>query len=118
MTKDEIEIIKSVYDRFLLCDGDDYWSSLDEMMEYFEFLDDNEIINEASMRILLHRRDGIKCANDHNIEDCFAPTILDAVEAIVQLYDESKTLDNKNRYVLSYYMTLCELKLILYLNES
>ena len=118
MSEDQVQIVKSVYNRFLSCEEGSVWSNLDEMMEYFEFLTDGEMITEATLRMQMHIQMGIKCSNDHPIQDCFAPIILEAVEAIVELYSKTKSLHLKNRYVLAYYLTLSELRLILALNES
>ena len=117
MSQDQKEIVRSVYNRFLSFE-DEVWSDLDELMTYYEFLSDEEIVIESALRMQLHMYKGIKCSDNHDIKDCFAPVILEAVEAIIELYDDANSLHEKNRYVLTYYMVLCELRLILTTNES
>lgn len=117
MSKEEYRIVQAVYGRFISCEEDGVWTGLDDLMEYFEYLTDNEIIVESQFKMKINTQKGIKCTQNHPPSDCFAPTILEAVEAIISLFDKTQSLHPKNRYILCYYMTLCELKLLV-INES
>jgi hypothetical protein len=112
----EKDVLKIVYDRFLSFE-EESWSHFDELMEYFEFLKNEEVIVEAALKMQIHEHRGIKCCQDHGTENCFAPTILSAVSTIVELYSQNGFLSSENRYILVYYMVLCELKIILSANE-
>lgn len=116
MTLSQEKAIKTVYDRFISCEDESYWTNLDDLMEYCEYLTDYEVVTESEFKMRQHLEKGIKCNQDHPVEYCFAPNILDAVEAIVSIFEDTKILDSKYRYVLSYYLTLCQLNLLI--NES
>lgn len=114
MSKDEKEIVSIVYRRFIDNESDELWTDLDENLIFFEYLSDKDAINEAKVKILKHKGKGIfRCQSSHEHKYCFAPVILEAVEAIVKLYDEfNGPLHPINRYVLMYYLSMSEMGLI------
>ena len=113
MSRDEYNLVKTVYNRFMSCEEEGTWGSLDDMMEHMEYLTDREVVIEAEFKMEIHIEKGIKCNQNHAVTDCFSPTILEAVKSIVALFNETNSLHPKNRYILSYYMALCEMNLLL-----
>ena len=125
MSKEETEIVKIVYTRFLECESDSRssedsvatWGGVDDNLEFVSFLSDGELISESSTKFDGHCNGILRCASNHAQENCFAPRIFDAVEAILNLYEKTGLLHKNNRYVLEYYLTMSEMGLI-YINET
>lgn len=111
MSKDQADIIKMVYARFMENEIED-WSRIDEILEMLESLSKKELVQETEVLYFAHIKNGLRCTHDHEIQYCFAPYILEAVEIILELYAKTKTLHIKNAYILQYYLAMCELRLI------
>jgi hypothetical protein len=116
MTEEEAKIVKIVYGRFIE-NEDSTWTGIDDNLELFEYLNNEEIISETRIRIDDHSRGVIRCKSSHDESLCFAPKVLEAAQNIVKLYDETGRLHPKNKYVLTYYNVMSVMKLI-YLNEA
>lgn len=112
MSKEEADIVKMVYTRFLESEEETTWSEIDENLEFFGYLSDQEIIKEAKIKAEEHSDGIFRCQNDHDHKFCFAPRILEAVNYILNLYDETGFLHEKNRYVLLYYLVMSTLRMI------
>ena len=110
MSKDQAEVVKIVYNRFM-DNEESTWTDLDNNLEMFDWLSDKEIIKETKIKLSSHVK-GIKCNQNHPIDECFAPYIMDAADAISRLYDKTKELHIKNKYILTYYLVMSELGLI------
>jgi hypothetical protein len=110
MSKDEAEVVKIVYNRFI-GNEEETWTDLDSNLEMFDWLNDKEIIKETKVKLILHAK-GIRCDQEHKLSECFAPYVMEAAEAITKLYDNTKELHVKNKYILTYYLVLSELGLI------
>jgi len=110
MDEEEIEIVKLVYNRFM-DNEDNQWTDIDNNLEFFSYLTDKELVKESKIKTYEHER-GIRCSQEHGQVNCFAPYILEAVEIILKLYDETKELHPKNAYILSYYLVMGEMGLI------
>jgi hypothetical protein len=107
-----VQVIKVVYDRFIESESND-WGDLDCNLEFFDWLTDKELINETKVKRIKHSEGKIfRCTSAHNQEDCFAPYILEAVICIVNLWDKTRILNKKNRYILLYYVSMSEMGLI------
>lgn len=111
MTREQKDIVLTTYLRFIESE-EETWTSLDTNLEMFEMLTDTEVVIEASVKMLGQETGTIRCYQNHKQEYCFAPTIQEAVHAIIELWDETKELHYKNRYILLYYIAMSELKLI------
>ncbi len=85
------------------------WAALDDHLEVLEWLDDDQLYREAEVLYSVHKNKKMGCPYKHTEGTiCFAINILEAVEAITELYQETGSLHPRNRYVLSYYIALCE----------
>ncbi len=112
MSKDQSEVVKTVYLRLIDNESDD-WTDLDSNLEIFGWLSDEELLAEVKVKQDRHSKGVLRCPINHDgLVPCFAPTILEAVEAIVSLYDSKGALHEKNRYVLTYYLVMSEMGLI------
>ena len=111
MTREESEIVKIVYNRFIESESGD-WTDIDENLEFFSYLTEEDLIREAGVRKIRHSKGTMKCSQNHKSVECFAPLILEAVEAILNLYEKTGTLHPKNAYVLNYYLVFSEIGLI------
>lgn len=112
MARDQAQIIKVVYERFI--DGESLeWADIDCNLEFFDWLHDKELISEVKVKQIKHSKGKIfRCTSSHNQEDCFAPFILDAVTFIIDLWDNTRILEEKHRYILLYYVSMSEMGLI------
>jgi len=88
------------------------WGDLDDTLEFFGWLSDRELIKEAQIRFSFHQHGVFRCTQNHDQQYCVAPLILDSVEAIVSLYKKTGELHEKNRYILTYYLSMSELNFI------
>ncbi len=111
MTKDQIEVVKIVYNR-LIDSEERAWNDIDDTLEFFSWLSDVELIAQVQTKMASHSKKALRCTQNHDQQYCMAPYFLEASEAIVDLYEESGVLHEKNRYILTYYMTMSELGLI------
>jgi hypothetical protein len=115
MTPEESAVVKTVYARFIDSEGgelDHSWTGLDDSLELFGWLSDIEIVREAGLKVEVHSYGEFSCSNDHEKEFCFAPFILESVEAILNLYEKTGELHENNRYILQYYCALSEMNMI------
>lgn len=117
MTPDQVEIVKLVYARFMESE-EEIWTELDENLEFFSYLTPEELISEAKIKYQIHSRDGIRCAQEHDVEFCFGPKVLEAVAAIISLYDDTKDLHVRNEYIISYYLVMVELRMLFAINGA
>ena len=114
MGKEEKDIVTVVYRRFLESESDDAWTDLDEKLVVLDWLNDQELVSEAIVKYLSHSKEGtvFRCMQDHKQADCFSPFVLEAVESILVLWNDTKDLHSKNRYVLEFYLAMSDLGLI------
>mgnify|MGYP001546451739 CR=1 FL=1 len=111
MTKEERDVVKTVYTRFLESE-EERWTEIDDNLEFVDYLSDAELIKECLVKYTRHFGGVFRCIQDHSQENCFAPYILEAVEAILKLFEETEDLHENNRYILTYYLVMSELKMI------
>ena len=112
MRQEELALIKVVYERFLDSESTD-WSDLDYNLEFFGWLNDKELVNETKIKRTKHLKGKVfMCATVHDQQDCFAPYILEAVGYILNEWDKTRTLSEKNRYILLYYTAMSEMGVI------
>lgn len=112
MTNIEKQIVTSIYRHFLESELEG-WTEIDDMLELMEMLNDQEVVDESVINNNHFMQHGVQCGEGHNSPDeCFAGVILEAVNAILRVYLETRVLHEKNRYILLYFLTLSEMKLI------
>lgn len=111
MTPEQTKIVKLVYNRFIGSESNK-WNEIDDNLEFVSYLNDKELIEEVRVKLEKHSWGTFRCNEEHAIEICFAPIILESVLAIDDLYKATGELHEKNRYILTYFMTMCELGLI------
>jgi hypothetical protein len=119
MSIEQAAAVKTVYMRFMENEAvaekseKTNWTDVDDNLEIIGFMLDEELIREIEIKYLDHSKSGVfRCYQDHKQELCIAPHILEAVGGILELYEETGELHAKNRYILSYYLALSELRLI------
>lgn len=85
------------------------WTDIDDYLEVNEWLDDDQLYRECEVIYSFHRNTkvGGPYKNSPNL-DAFVKRILEAVDSILLLYQENNDLHIKNRYILSYYLALCQ----------
>ncbi len=111
MTKEESDAVKIVYNR-LMDSEEENWSPIDDNLELCSYLSDSELVTESSIKYVVHSQGVFRCSQEHDLQFCMAPRILDAVEAILALYWQTKELHPKNKYILEYYLTMSEMGMI------
>jgi hypothetical protein len=113
MTPDEVRNVGNVYRRLLEGDSARYgWGSIDDCMERLGYLDDSQLTKEAEVAFCHHAGKNPRCPKQHDVNECFVPLLVEAVNSILELYRETPSLHEKNRYILEYYLTLDHEKMI------
>ena len=112
MSKEQSEIVKLVYNRFIESEDEIAWTDLDSNLELMGYLTDRELMKETQIKIFEHSKGIFRCGQSHSQENCMAPLILESAIAISDLYEKTKQLHGKNRYVLEYYLAMSEMNLI------
>lgn len=116
LTKEQASNIAYLVQKFMESESKG-WCDIDNYMELLGFLDDDQLYREAEVLYSYHRNQKMGCPYPHSEgSTCFVPGILEAVEAITELYQEVGNLLPKHRYVLEYYLGLCEDGQIVLLN--
>lgn len=114
MTPDQQKTVLQVYRRFVESDlSDTEWTDVDEAMSMLEWIDDSQLVKEASVKIMEHMAGTPKCNQYHGDLPCFVPTIIEASTYIVDLYNSTENLHPKNRFILQYYLALSQVGFIL-----
>lgn len=107
MTPDQVQTVTKVYRKFSENDlKDESWTPIDECMSYLDWLTSDELVQECEIRLLVQKSGNPKCAIEHPGKECFVPIVIEAVTAILDLYNETHSLHTKNRFILQYYLTL------------
>ncbi len=108
MEKETTSVINRVYDRFAEADKQQTkWTNLDTNMENLSYLDDYQLVIEAGTSVeKLCKLGEPRCKYDHKGGACFVPTIIEAVNAIIDTYEGDPYIDDKRRYVLQYFVSL------------
>lgn len=115
MTKDQQDTVTKVYRRFYESDlADAEWTDIDEQMTMLEWLDDNQLATESRVKFNEHVNGKPRCMQDHTGSECFVPTIIEATSAILDLYESTSNLHEKNRFILRYYLALSQVGFILF----
>ena len=111
MNPDQSKIVIQVYNH-LIENEKRGWDGLDDYMDYLEYLDNDQLHREADVVYSQHRTRTVKCQQEHAIEKCLIPIMVEAVGAILELYKETDSLHDKNRYILQYYLAMNQADMI------
>jgi hypothetical protein len=111
MTKEQGEVVRMVYNRFIASE-EETWTELDDNIEFISYLNNSELVKEVTIKYFEHSRGIFRCNQNHEQRYCFAPYVLEAVDAIITLYEKTSELHPKNAYILSYYMAMSELRIL------
>ena len=104
MNKDQEETVKLVYRSFLSHDYNRQWTPLDDYLHSLDYLNDEQTVLEVETQLYRHGKGTLKCAEDHGDSQCLVPQMMDSVNAICELYQETRSLHPKNRYILQNYL--------------
>lgn len=107
MTPEQRKIVTSTYNHLMEKENRG-WDGLDDCLNYLDYLDNDQLHREADVIYEKHLRRVVKCKQDHPIENCFIPMLIDASGAILELYKETNSLHPKNRYILQYYVAMTQ----------
>jgi len=104
----EIKNIVFVYDQLMKSEVTG-WAIVDDLLELIEWLDDNQLYRECE--ILFSHQKKLKMGSPFQDDPkctIFVNHLLEAVTSILGLYEETNDLHPKNRYIISYYLALCQ----------
>ncbi len=110
MSRDESQIVKLVYNRFIESE-EEIWTDLDDNLEMTGLMTNEELVKAAKTEANGHSS-GIRCKQDHGQHNCMAPLILESVNYILDLYGKTRELHPKNRYILEFYLSMSALRMI------
>jgi hypothetical protein len=118
MSPEQTKIVTVVYDRFISNESRG-WDGVDEYLEMLEYLDDDQLHREADVLFSTHKSKSMGCPYRHKDPNaCFVKHILEAVEAILDLYKETGQMHKNNRYILANYLALTQSEQIIELVDS
>ena len=108
MSPTQAKRVTYLYDRFMAAELKG-WSSYDDYMLLLEWIDDPQLCRESEALYSIHKNKKMGCPFEHPKGTlCFVPGVLEGVEAILDLYEETGNLHPKNRYLLENYLCLCQ----------
>lgn len=107
MDSSQKDAVTIVYNRFMDQEGRG-WDQLDDTLDLLEYLDDDQLYREASVLYSYQEHKNPRCPQDHHKSKCFIPVVIEAVSAILELYQDSPTMHPKNRYILQYYLAISQ----------
>lgn len=110
MTPDQAATVTKVYRKFVNNDQmESDWTPIDEQMSMLEWINDEQLLIEASVKLEKLKKGNPRCAIDHPGKECWVPLVLDAIEAILGIHKENKILHPHNRFILQYYLALAQI---------
>lgn len=112
MTPEQVKIVVQAYNH-LLENEKRGWDGLDEFILLLEFMTNDELCREVDVLHEYHSYGNVKCDIEHVKEKCFVPLLVEAVDAILELYKETGELHPKNQYILHYYLAMCNCNMII-----
>jgi hypothetical protein len=97
-----------LFNQFLKCE-EKGWTELDDFLDILDYLDDDQLCKESAVLFSFHKNKNMGCPYKHATgTQCFVKPILEGVEAILNLHDETGNLHINNRYILLHYLALSE----------
>jgi len=118
MNRDQEEAVKLVYRSFLKHDYNRQWTDLDDYLHSLDYLSDEQTVLETETQLYRHSQGVLKCNEDHGDGVCLVPQLIESVNAICELWTETKTLHIKNRYILQNYLAAAHHRLIYVAEED
>lgn len=112
MSEDQAKAVKEIYKNFISHDERRKWTKIDYLLHDLDSLNDNQMILEVEVQLYLHSMGILKCAEDHGESVCLVPQLMESVNAICDLYQETLKLHPKNRYILQNYLAISHEKII------
>lgn len=112
MTPEQRKVVTQAYNHLLEKEARG-WDGLDDCMDCLEYLDDDQLHREADVIHAQHTLGKVRCQQNHPIEHCFIPMLVDAASAILELYKETSSMHPKNRYILQYYLAMQQVGMII-----
>lgn len=114
MTEEQGKLVSKVYGQLWDTDKANIeWNEIDDLLEKLDFLNDQEMVNEATVLLIKHLTGVVTCGNSNCKEDgCFVKKLVSASDSILTLYRETKYLPTKNRYILANYLALSHLDIV------
>lgn len=116
MSKDQENAVKLVYNNFYGHDMKRGWTEMDDLLDHLDFLTDEQTVMESEIQLFKHSEGQLKCSEDHGQSQCLVPDLMDAVNGIIELYQENEVLHPKNRYILHNYLAV-SFKKVIYLED-
>jgi hypothetical protein len=106
MNQEQVRVVAQVYRQFLSSEETRGWEAIDDYLNNLGYIDDDQLVREAEVVFLHHKTGKARCDKDHPESECFVPKVVEAVQAILELYKEGGQLHKNNRYVLEYYLAV------------
>lgn len=109
ISHDERETVLKVFRKLAAMDiQNPEWGPMDEQLWILSWLEDNQLVTEAEVKLFEHKQGEPRCTSDHPISECFVPVIVDAVVIILDLHRVTGYLHEKNKLILQYYLALSQ----------
>lgn len=108
MSQDQAKTVSLVYRRLISIEEKEYkkWSDIDESLSLLEYLDDKQTYREADSIYYKIKDKNPRCKMDHKASECFMPIFMEAVSAILKLYEKTESLHPKNKYILQNFIAM------------
>lgn len=113
MTRDEQQTVSEVYSRFIQSEHLNSWDDLDDSLCLLEALTNVELANEVQILFDKHSAGNVRCKLNHSPRVCMAPKLMEAIFAILKLWNETGVLHAKNKYIFQYYLALTHVKFLI-----
>lgn len=85
------------------------WAEIDDCLEQIEWLSDDELFRECELLYSYQKNGNVSSRyKDDSKATLFIRNLIEASDAILELYKETNNLHSNNRYILSYYLGLCQ----------
>jgi hypothetical protein len=108
MSPEQVKTVTYIYG-LLMASEIKEWEKIDEYLQALEWLSYFQLCNECEALYSIHQDNHLVCPYIEGEESThFIVSMLEAVEAITQLYRETEDLHPRNRYILCYYLALCQ----------
>jgi len=113
MTQEQVNITNYIYNHFNNADlQESKWTVIDEYMSYLDYLEDNQVVIEAEVKLEEHLSGSPKCKDHDRKHNCLVPKIIEAVKILINNNKNKKKLQSKDRFTLQYYLAISQAKFI------
>lgn len=118
MNSEQKKNVTAVYNQLINSEARG-WDGIDEYLEMLEYLDDDQLHREADVLFSAHKNKPMGCPYPHkDPTNCFVKRVIEAAEAILELYKETGQMHKNNRYILQNYLALAQSEQIVELVDS